>query len=120
MIIYYDKLGNPTVYSDGGNTLFFFDGRAAAHVVEGVVYSNLGLQIGWLSNGWIRDLDGSAAFFAEGAFGVGPSIPLRHPAPIREDKLPFSIPIIKKNLIERPIDKVTWSPLSGESFFGLR
>ena len=88
--------------------------------MEGAVYSSLGLQIGWLSNGWIRDLDGNAAFFAEGAFGVGPSIPLRQVAPIREDKLPFPIPSMRKNLIERPTDKVTWSPLLGESFFGSR
>ena len=110
-ITYYDK------YGSRNNILFLFNGHVAAFVVEGAVYSKLGIQTGWISNGWIRGLDGNAAFFAEGAFGVGPSIPYRQALPIRQDKVPFSMPLIRKNSIERPIDKITWSPLSGKSFF---
>ena len=76
MIEYFDRSGRATAFCDYGKDLYLWDGRPAAFIHDETVYSYAGEPIGWISDGWVCDLDGGRLLFEFDAVG-GPAKPDR-------------------------------------------
>jgi hypothetical protein len=116
MLIFYDREGNPTVYTINGEDLYLFSGEPVAYFLQDAVYSFSGKQLGWLWDGWIRDLNGYCVFYTPYAVGgvLKPLMKLTPLASLRGLK-PSKAP--KESLGVRPSKKNTWSNFSKETFF---
>ena len=78
MIEFYDREGRPIAFCDDGRSLFLWDGRPAAFIVEDRVFAYCGRFMGWFEDGWICDADGGRVLFEFDAVG-GPAKPERGP-----------------------------------------
>lgn len=114
--IFYDKTGNPVVYTDDGTTLFLFSGEPIAYFYQDTVYSFSGHQLGWFWDGWIRDTNGYCALFSNFSTG-GITKPICKTLPIKNHQM---IPSIKKTRVvtlPKPVKRNAWSVLSGLRLF---
>jgi hypothetical protein len=114
--IYFDQQGTPVAYSEDGDTIFLFSGEPVAYHDGNSVYSYTGTHLGRFEEGLIRDNQGYVAFFTAEATG-GPIKPIKQIIPIKGIKQIKPIRGIKQIKPIRAIDSLSWSPLSGVSFF---
>lgn len=60
----FNKKGKPVAYiGDDGETIYLWDGRAVAYLVDDKVYGWNGRQLGWFDNGTIFDIYGLRSGF---------------------------------------------------------
>lgn len=60
----YNKNGKPVAYiADDGETVYLWDGRAVAYLLDDRVYGWNGKQLGWFDNGTIFDIYGLRSGF---------------------------------------------------------
>lgn len=113
---FYDRKGIPVAYSDDGEHIYTFDGRAAAYLSSGSVYAYAGNHLGRFESGLIRDNAGNVAFFSEGSRG-GPIKPIRQIKPIKGVKQIRPIKGIRQIKPVKPISSFSWSSSSCIQFF---
>jgi hypothetical protein len=76
MFEFYDRRGNAVAYSDDNEHIYSWDGRPIAFISgREYVYAFSGNFLGWLNDGWIRDVNGDAMLFTQAAIG-GPQKPM--------------------------------------------
>ncbi len=112
----YDSSGRAVAYCDDGDTIYLFNGVPVAYFFGEKIYEFRGRHLGSISNGWIRDNKGSCVFFTENAIG-GPKRPLKQIKPIKNVKHVKPVKGVRHAPYIKPIDKISWSNLSGERFF---
>jgi len=116
MIVFYDHLDIAQAYTENAVDIYSFNGEPLAYFYMDAIYSYQGKQLGWFSDGWIRDLNGFCVFFTQGATG-GPLKSLIHPIPFVGTKRLLPIKAPRQIMKIRPIKRLTWSPLSNQHFF---
>src|SRR4051812_6130072 len=72
---FYDRAGRATHYIDDNGTFYTWSGQPIGFVQGEELYSSSGKHVGRVSGGWIRDHEGHAVAFTQGASG-GPMMPL--------------------------------------------
>lgn len=112
---FYDRYGNAVAYEDDG--IFLFSGEPIAFIHGDAVYTYSGVQLGWFSKGWIRDLNGNCVLYSEASAGIGPVKPVRRVAPVRHAKKVKPAKSVCQLKEPRPIDTMYWSNLTPEGFF---
>jgi hypothetical protein len=115
-IDFYDRNGNPVVYTVDGTHIFTFPGEPVAYLHNGSVYSFSGVHLGWLDAGLIRDRTGSVVLFTPGARG-GPRKPLRKLKPLKGLRRLRPLKALRQLRPLRPLDSRSWSTLLGIEFF---
>ena len=115
-ITFYDREGNPVVYSDDHRLLFLFTGEPVGYFVDDSIYSFHGKHLGRYWNGWVRDDEGRCVFFTKSA-SFGPSKPTMKTPPTKHTKKSIPVPTVPEIPPFRPVDRLSWSPLSGPQFF---
>lgn len=115
-LVFYDRHGRATAYTEDGENIYHFNGRPVAYIEADTIYSFSGIQLGWFEDGWIRNLKGECVFFTENAVG-GPIKPIRQIVPIKCVKQIRPIKQIKQLKRLKVINSLSWSDHSGESFF---
>lgn len=116
---FYDLHGKPIAYLDDDmETIYLFKGQPVAYLPgDGTVYRFNGNHIGWLDNGWIRDLAGYCVFFTEDARGSGPIKPVKKITPVKSVQHVKPVKHVKRVKSAKSANKLSWSKLSGEIFF---
>lgn len=76
MIEFFDRSGNEAAFCHDGQSLYLWNGKAAAFIHDDKVYAYDGRFIGWADRGWISDEDGACLLFEHDAVG-GPEKPKR-------------------------------------------
>ena len=66
MIEFFDRHGMATAFCDG-QSIYLWDGRPVAYLLDEKVFAFSGRFIGWLSDGWIIDEDGKCLLFESDA-----------------------------------------------------
>jgi hypothetical protein len=115
-LTFYDRNGTPIAYTEDGEHIYTFKGKAVAYIYENTVYGFNGRQFGWFENGWIRDLKGACVFFSEDATG-GPIKAVKKIKPIKGIKGIKPIKSVKQIKKIKPIFSYSWSAYTNESFF---
>lgn len=113
----YDHSGRPTAYMADEEHIYLFSGKPVAYLSSDAIYTYSGLHIGWLDDGWIRDLDGNCVFFTEGDSGFGPVKPVKNVMPVKGVKGVLPVKSVKEVRHIKSVKSLSWSNLSGESFF---
>ena len=75
MIEFFDRQGRATAFYDG-QTIYFWDGRPAAYLLDDKVFAFSGRFIGWFTDGWLLDQEGKCLLFEPDAVR-GPGKPTR-------------------------------------------
>jgi len=114
---FYDKTGRPVAYTEDDVHIYLFNGRPVAYFHEQSIYSFQGDHLGWYKNGWIRDNSGRCVFFTEETAGGGPVKPVRYVKPVKHVKHVMTVKSVRHVRPVTPVDALTWSELSGNSFF---
>ena len=114
-MVFYNRNGIPIAYDEDG--IYLFSGRPVAYIYQDTVFNYSGKQLGWFSNGWIRDLSGRCVFFSDNATGFGPLKPLKRVIPKKALKMLKPLKGVRQVKHVRALDSMAWSPLSGEVFF---
>lgn len=108
MIEFFDRAGREAVFCHDGQSLYLWNGKAAAFIHDDKVYAYDGRFIGWADRGWISDADGACLLFERDAVG-GPPKPKRQtkttPGP-RDAKPARARP---QHAPSRPARPVAWS-----------
>ena len=112
----YDRHGAAVAYSDDGTHFFSYAGEPIAYLAGESVYSFTGAHLGTFRGGWLRDHDGAAVLFAEGATG-GPVKPIRQIKPIRSIRSLMPIKGIREIPPIGAIPSYGWSSRSIRAFF---
>ena len=76
MIEFFDRAGREAAFCHDGQSLYLWNGKAAAFIDDDKVYAYDGRFIGWADRGWIYDEDGACLLFEHDAVG-GPDKPKR-------------------------------------------
>lgn len=113
---FYSSSGAPIAYSDDGEHIYLFSGKPVAYFSGTAVYTFSGKHIGWIDNGWIRDLNGYAVFFTSAARG-GPVKPVRQIKPAKGVKNVRPVKGVRQVTSVKPVWALSWSRLSGEIYF---
>ena len=113
---FYDSKGNAIAYTDDGEHIFTFGGRAVAYISQDSIYSFSGAHLGRFENGLIRDNNGDVAFFTDGAT-QGPLKPLKSLKPLKGLKELKPLKGLKELRPLKPLSSLGWSRSSGEGFF---
>ena len=75
---FWNQQGRPVAYiDDDDQSIYLWDGSPVAWIDGDAIYSYSVRFLGWLWDGWVRNLDGDCVFFTEFASG-GPVRPV-HP-----------------------------------------
>jgi hypothetical protein len=87
-ITLFNKNGKPVSYiADDGETIYLWDGRPVAYLVEDKIYGWQGRQLGWFYNGTVFDIYGLRAGFIKSkspiATEIEPLKPTKHLKPTR-------------------------------------
>jgi len=117
-IILYSRTGAATAYTlDDGETLYTYGGRPVGYIFEDAIFNFQGRILGWYLDGWVIDFDGTRVFFTKESKG-GPNTPIKGIQPIRgiRQYCPGRDNRLGKGL--KPPFSLSWSPRSGEVFFG--
>ncbi len=106
-----NKQGQATHYISKNGVLYTWAGRPVGKLHGENLYNNGGQQIGRIKSGWLRDLDGYAIAYAQGATG-GPIPPIPQIPAIKG--IPGIPPIPAIPAIPRipAIPKLEWSQVS--------
>ncbi|MGE5677154.1 MAG: 4-fold beta flower protein [Pseudomonadota bacterium] len=115
-IVFYNINGEATAYTEDGEHIYAYDGRALAYLHDNSVYSYDGKHLGRFSNGWIRDNIGQCVFFTNEAVN-GPAKPVRSGRPVKLMKSTKPVKSTKSMRPMKPKDSNTWSSISGVNFF---
>ena len=116
-MVFYDRYGKPTAYTEDGEYIYLFTGEPVAYLYSDAVYGYSGRQFGWFQNGWVRDLNGNCAFFTENATGFGPLKPMKQLCPLKSLKQLRPLKGLRELKRLRPLDSLSWSALSGKQYF---
>lgn len=116
-IDFYDSSGSPVAYCEDREHIFLFSGEPVAFLDNNAVYSFSGEHLGWFEDGWIRDKSGHCVFFTSDATG-GPVKPAKHVKPVKGVKHVKPVKGVKHVKSVKAVKSLSWSPLSGEQFFG--
>jgi len=115
---FYDSKGKAVAYLDTDNThIFLYNGKAAGYLNDDAVYSYGGKHLGWYEDGWIRDKNGKCVFFTENTTGSGPVRPVKNVRPVKSVKSIKPVKSVKQVKSIKSAKSLSWSSLSGESFF---
>lgn len=115
---FYNCFGAATAYIEENDlTIYLFSGEPVAYIYNDTVYGFNGVHLGWIENGWIRDLSGCCVFFSETASGSGPVKPVKQVCPIKSVKQIMPIKSIRQIRHVKAVNQLSWSQLSGVSFF---
>ncbi len=116
-VIFYDRFGAAVAYMDNAQTVVLFDGRPAGLIRGGSVYDYSGRHLGWLKDGWIRDHDGNAVYFASGQRGGGPVPPTPRVPPVPAAPQVPPVLAVAEVPPAPPVPSLAWSDLSGTALF---
>lgn len=116
-MVFYDCHGHPVAYTEDNVHVYLFTGEPVAYFAQDAVYGFNGKHLGWINDGWIRDLHGACVFFSESASGSGPIKPIKEICPIKSIKRIMPIKSIREIKRIREINQLAWSRLSGKQFF---
>ncbi|MBR9683673.1 hypothetical protein GOV03_03985 [Candidatus Woesearchaeota archaeon] len=114
---FYDNNGNAVAYTEDGEHIFLFNGKASAFISQNSIHSYSGKHLGWFEDGWIRDHSGLCVFFTENTMGSGPVKPVRSVKPVKSVKQVRPVKGVKHISQVRPVKSMGWSNQSGEQFF---
>ncbi|WMT92794.1 4-fold beta flower protein [Pelagibacterium sp. H642] len=79
---FYDRHGQPRLYSDDGEHLFDWAGNPIAYLKDGHIYGYNGAHLGWLHDGWLVNNSGHRLLIDDGATG-GPMKPMKKVKPMK-------------------------------------
>lgn len=119
-VTFYNQEGRAVAWLVENTTypsIYLFNGEPVAWMRDEHVYDYSGKYLGWLQDGWIRDREGRAVFFSVGATG-GPAKPARQARPARGARGARPARGAREARPARAARSTSWSPKSGESFFG--
>lgn len=116
MLVFYNKSGKATAYSDNGTDIYLYNGKPVAYFYDDCIYSFKGHHLGWFIDGWIRDHSGRCIFFTENSSG-GPAKPARHAKPARSAKHAKPAKGARSVRPAKSAKSPTWSSISSELFF---
>src|SRR3990167_5713685 len=114
----FDRFGAASLRIRDDGKVFSFSGLPLGFIRQDAAFNYAGLQVGWLNNGILRDLQGNTV-----GFGENPTDFPRPLLPIRQIKsipgIPHipPIPPIPEIKHIRPIKTFFWSLLDPESLF---
>lgn len=116
-VTFYNSEGRAVAYlDDNGESIYLYDGTPVAWLSEDSIYSYSGRYLGWFQNGWVWDLNGHCVFFTDNATG-GVGRPIRQVRPVRGVRSVRPVRGVREVRPVRPVKSLSWSNLSGESFF---
>jgi hypothetical protein len=115
---FFDHSGVPVAYLHEAEYVYLLDGRPVAMLREEYLYAYSGKYLGWLHNGWVWDRAGQAVFFTENSSG-GPVRPARQFRSAKDSRGAPPVLGVREVPPARPVQSLTWSPLSGPQFFDL-
>jgi len=81
------------------------------------VFGFNGKHLGWIEDGWVRDLNGGCVFFTENAHGSGPVKPVKQVKPVKGVKHIKPVKNVRQVKRIKSIKIISWSGLSGVQFF---
>jgi hypothetical protein len=89
----FNKHGKPVAYiAADGETIYLWDGRPVAYLVDDKVFDWNGRQLGWFNNGTIFDIYGLRGGFIKSkspiATEVEPLKPHKHLKPVKGERQP--------------------------------
>ncbi|MFB8676931.1 4-fold beta flower protein [Enterococcus gallinarum] len=113
---FYDHNGKPIAYLSDDKHIFLFSGEPVAYFSDDSIYGFNGKYLGWFKDGWIIARDGTRVFFTENSIG-GPMKPMKKMKPIKSMKQMKPMKSIKEIKPIKSITSLSWSTLSGTSFF---
>jgi hypothetical protein len=113
---FYDRNGRPYAYSDDGEHIYTFGGKPIGYIDGGSIYRFDGQHVGYFNSGILRDEQGAALLFTDGASG-GPMKPMKRSQPVKGMKKmkPVKSPQASKPL--RPLKSISWSSYEPEALF---
>ena len=105
---FYDRHGQPCLYTEDDEILYSWDGFAIAYLYGEHVYLFNGEHFGWLKKGWMVDDQGYRVYFSQKAVG-GPLMPTRHAKPYKEPKHPRPAKLNRAFAPPEPLVKDAWA-----------
>lgn len=115
---FYNSEGRAVAYiDDDGEAIYLYDGSPVAWLSDDGMFAYSGKFLGWLSDGWVRDLRGDCAFFTDSTSGGGPVRPVRQVKPVRGVRGIRPVRGVRQVRPVRPVNSLSWSRLRSESFF---
>lgn len=115
-IVFYDRNGRATAYSQDGEHIYLYSGRPVAYLRDDSVFAYSGRHLGWFQDGWIRDHKGNTVFFTNGASG-GPTKPTKQVRPVKSVKSLRPMKSLRQMKPAHSIKRRAWSERSSTSFF---
>ena len=110
MIEFFNRQGRATALCDG-QSIYLWDGRPVAYLLDEKVFAFSGRFIGWLSDGWITDAEGKCLLFESDAVR-GPGKPQCTEKPAKG--VPQAKPMRRALQVTppRPTGRTEWSDLA--------
>jgi hypothetical protein len=105
---FYDHSGNPYAYCDDGEHIYTFKGKPIAYISDESIYRFDGKHVGYFSSGILRDEDGNALLFTDGATG-GPVKPVKRVKPVKGVTVVRPVKGVKAVRPVRPVNTLHWS-----------
>lgn len=105
---FYNRFGEPSLYSEDDKHLYSFVGKPIGYIVEDKIYSYLGKHLGWLHKEWIIDLNGEYVYFSEKTYD-GPMKPMKKMSPMKGMKQLKPMKHMKEAPKMKPIKQTSWS-----------
>ena len=107
MIEFFDRKGTATAFCDG-QSIYLWDGRPVAYLLDEKVFAFSGRFIGWLSDGWIIDEAGKCLLFESDAVR-GPGKPPLQDRPVKSVPLGRPVRGALQAAPSRPAGSADWS-----------
>ena len=105
---FYDRHGQPCLYSEDNETLYAWDGVPIAYLYGQHVYLFSGQHLGWFKKGWVNDNQGYRVYFTQRAVG-GPLRPTKRAKPFKQIKQPVPDKQEREPLPLEPLAKNAWA-----------
>lgn len=114
----FDRYGAAHLRIREDGKVYTFSGACIGFIRDDAVFNYYGLQVGWLSGGILRDLQGNTVGFGENPTdSPRPLLPIRQIKPIPSIPQIPSIPPIPEVKHVRPRKTFSWSNLDPEGLF---